>query len=248
MTKIQKIKLKFLLIFSIITILGIQQAQAQVNKPLLKSADSLFLRKKYTESFDLYAKIMEQGRVSPTMLLKMAFIKEGLGDVTGALYFLNLYYIQTSNEAVLTKMEEIAKKHKLTGYEYTDADYFLTFYRQYRSQIIYGSMAFALLIFTLMILQQRKTGKKPVWAGALFILILLNILFFINFSESYHKGIIRQQSAYLMRGPSAGSGVLEVVKNGHRVDVTGRKDVWVEIAWKGTVAYIKEDQIVIVKD
>jgi uncharacterized protein YgiM (DUF1202 family) len=59
----------------------------------LVKADSLFEQKKYTESFDLYEQILDEEQLaSPKMLLKMAFIKEGLGDYSRALYFLNVYY------------------------------------------------------------------------------------------------------------------------------------------------------------
>ncbi|MGB3465691.1 MAG: hypothetical protein WBA74_10490, partial [Cyclobacteriaceae bacterium] len=53
----------------------------------LTTADSLFQAKKYTESFELYEQIIvEDMAYSPAMLLKMAFIKEGLGDYSNALY------------------------------------------------------------------------------------------------------------------------------------------------------------------
>ena len=243
MTKIQKINLIFLPLISFLIFFPAQPAHTQSAKANLKSADSLFMRKKYTESFALYATIFDEGKVSPKMLLKMAFIQEGLGNYTGALYYLNLYYLRTSSNLVLTKMEEIADKHQLIGYEYTDADYFLTFYRQYRSQLIFAVTTLSLLIFGFVIYQKRKTGKKPIWAASLFLLILVNIFYFINFSEDYHVGIIQQPNTYLMQGPSAGSGLLEVVKNGHRVDITGQTDVWVKIIWKGRDAYIKENNI-----
>jgi hypothetical protein len=52
------------------------------------------------------------------MLLKMAFVKEGLGDYSNALYYLNLYYLKTYDKKVLKKMENLAERyHKLEGYE-----------------------------------------------------------------------------------------------------------------------------------
>ena len=76
-------------------------------------ADSLFEANKYTESFEVYNTVLEQGDYTPGMLLKMAFIKEGLGDVSGAMYFLNQYYNLTSNKKVLAKLEEIARRWEI---------------------------------------------------------------------------------------------------------------------------------------
>ena len=42
------------------------------------------------------------------MLLKMAYIQEGLNHVGQALYYLNLYYLASKDKSVLGKMEELA--------------------------------------------------------------------------------------------------------------------------------------------
>ena len=111
----------------------------------LEIADSLFAKKKYTQSFDIYTGILENYESrSPSMLLKMAFIREGLGDYSTALYYLSQYYLLTSNKQVLKKMEEVAKDHDLKGYTYTDADFFLTYYYKYLTQINIAILAFAL--------------------------------------------------------------------------------------------------------
>ena len=79
------------------------------------------------------------------MLLKMAFIKEGLGDYTNALYYLNLYYLKTYNKRVLKKMENLAEQNKLSGYNYDDVEFFLNIYHKFQFQI-------DLLILTLILL------------------------------------------------------------------------------------------------
>jgi hypothetical protein len=46
-----------------------------------------------------------------------------------------------------------------------------------------------------------------------------------------------------MDGPSPGANVVDVVSAGHRVEVLGRKDVWVEISWLDQSAFIKEFEL-----
>ena len=48
-----------------------------------------------------------------------------------------------------------------------------------------------------------------------------------------------KDNTYLMRGPSAGAGVLTQLKAGHRLEVVGKEDVWIKVIWNNEVAYIK---------
>jgi len=216
----------------------------QSAKPDLKIADSLFNQKKYTESYDIYLGILEEHKQrSPSMMLKMAFIKEGLGDYSNALFYLNQYYLLTSNKQVLKKMEEVAKSYNLKGYTYTDADFFLTYYYNYLIQINLGVLVLALFLFSLIYYKKKRTGNRPTLAGIVYVITLGLFFFLINYSGQYNKGIILESNVYLMSGPSAGADVLEVVKKGHKVDILGKEDVWVKIRWDDQVAYLKEGKI-----
>ena len=91
-------RFKFALITSALFAILCSPLQAQGPVETLAIADSLFEARKYTESFKIYQEIHGQNQGSPSMLLKMAFIKEGLDDYPAALYYLNQYYLFTSNE------------------------------------------------------------------------------------------------------------------------------------------------------
>lgn len=73
-----------------------------------------------------------------------------------------------------------------------------------------------------------------VYVGLLLVLLLLN-----NFAHEGKLAIVTASDTYLMKGPSAGADVVEVVSKGHRVEVLGQKDVWVKILWNGHEAFIK---------
>jgi hypothetical protein len=92
-------KYKFLLflLFSILTALDSNA------DPILFEADSLFRSKKYTESKSIYSEITTTGKASPSLLLKLAYIDEGLGDYVQALFHLNNYYSMTSNQQALDR-------------------------------------------------------------------------------------------------------------------------------------------------
>jgi uncharacterized protein YgiM (DUF1202 family) len=53
--------------------------------------------------------------------------------------------------------------------------------------------------------------------------------------------------AYLMKGPSPGADLIDVVTKGHRVDILGQDDIWVKISWNNQTAYIKSNNLMAVK-
>ena len=64
-----------------------------------------------------------------------------------------------------------------------------------------------------------------------------------NFSGLKPQGIISGANTYLMTGPSAGADLVEVVNEGHRVEIIDWQDIWVEIRWRGSTAFIRENNI-----
>jgi hypothetical protein len=230
--------------FFLPVLLIVHNSFAQKGFDKVVKADSLFEQHKYTESFQLYQEALENDHVtSPAMLLKMAFIKEGLSDYSNALYYLNLYYLQTHNKRALRKMEEIAQEYSLFGYNYTDKEFFLNFFYRYYYKIVMGVVAITMLIFAYLVYKKRKLRVKPGMSVINLVIAIILLFFMVNFGRSYRAGIITEQNAYLMKGPSSGADVKEIVNKGHRVRILGHEDVWVKIRWMDDIAYIRETQI-----
>ncbi|MBL6447268.1 hypothetical protein JMN32_13175 [Fulvivirga sp. 29W222] len=219
------------------------KAQNQVDN-MLAQADSLFQIKKYTESFDIYQRLLEkEHQASPAMLLKMAFIKEGLGDYTNALYYINLYYLRTADKKALDKMEELAKAKNLEGYSLSDFDFFKSTFFKFYNAIVITLFILALLFMGIMIYRKKKHNQKPVVSG-IFTIIMLALLFYtLNFGKDYQKVIITQSNTYIMDGPSAGAEVIAIVGKGHRLPVKGQKDIWTQTEWNGQTVFIKENKL-----
>ncbi len=209
-------------------------------KDKLILADSLFAQKKYTQSFELYSEIQNSDhKASASMLLKMAFIKEGLGDYTQALYYLNLYYLQTYNQRALKKMENLADRHQLLGYNYDDVEFFLNLYHQYQIQIDLVVVSLVVLFFSIMLYQKRNNRMQSSFPGMVYVTLLLVLLLINNFARESSLAIVTASDVYLMKGPSSGADVVDVVSQGHRVEVLGKEDIWVKILWNGREAFIK---------
>jgi hypothetical protein len=219
---------------------------AQSSADLIKVADSLFTRKQYTQSFELYQEILSHQQHSKSMLLKMAFIQEGLGHMSESLYYLNLYHLASNDKQALVKMEEMAKKNRLIGYGPNQSQFFFSVLRNYDYVIISACTGLIVFLFAL-ILHSRK-NKRNASPIAILMLIPLGLLFFqINMSQGTARAIVKTNSTYLMSGPSAGSSVVSIINEGHLLDVLDKTDIWIHVKWMNQDAYLKEDQLLIIE-
>lgn len=222
----------------------------QTDNPLatLELADSLFSEEKYTESLELYELILNEEQLySSGMILKMAYVKEGLGDYSDALYLLSLFYSKTSDKRALRKMEELAQKHNLNGYQFTDTEFVRTLYKKYHFHIIASLTVFALFVFSTILYQRRRQQHRPLIAGVFFVLILAVLFGLINFGQGRDRAIVLTDQVYLRDGPSSGANVAEIIGKGHRVVIVSKKDVWVKIHWNDRPLYIRESHLGIIE-
>lgn len=216
-------------------------ARAQSPFAQLTTADSLFSQKKYTQSFDYYQSLFNQNLVSPAMLLRMAYVEEGLGRFDDAMYYLGQYYNHTFDEAALTKMQELAKAHKFTGYEWSEMDRLAAAWRRY-GYLVTALLVALTFIFTGVLVRQPLRGKRATtwWVIQSFFLVLLLVHLNYPFKKS---AIVQNGNTYLMSGPSAGAPVVDKIGEGHRVKVLGKVDVWVKIKWNEEEVFVRESDI-----
>ncbi|HEY3430400.1 MAG TPA: SH3 domain-containing protein [Cyclobacteriaceae bacterium] len=224
---------------------GITKSQA--SNDLLLKADSLFQQKRYTQSFEIYQSLFQGHQYTPAMLLKMAYIQEGLNRISQSAYYLNLYYLASRDEAALTKLEELADKYHLDGYANSETDRFFSLYSQYRDHISIAFAAALILLSVICSVQRLKFGDKPYAVWGCLIALSIVFLMHLNFSDRQAQAIIVNNNSYLMDNPSAGASVISIVRDGHRVQVLGKKDVWLRIEWGEGEAYIKENNLLPVK-
>lgn len=208
----------------------------------LSTADSLFAHQKYTEAFKMYENIFQQNQASPAMLTRMAFIQEGLGNYSDALYYLNLYFLKTSDKAALNKMRELAEKHHLVGYEYTDTKFFLNFLRKYQLEITLSLIAFSLFLLAYGFNKFRH-DEKPATSLVLQALVLLLIVAFTNDLFFEKKAIVSQDHSMLMSGPSAGAEPVNYIGKGNKVSVLKSDALWTKINWDNREVYIRSKNL-----
>jgi len=228
-------------LFKFLTIVGLLSSSAVMSQSFdfrLKMADSLFNQRKFTQSLELYKEIFEQKSYSPAMLLRMAFVEEGLGHTALSLYYLNIYYQLTRNEQALEKMEQTADALQLKGYQITPFDRFLNVLASYRLPIT-GFLALGTVLFGISAFRAR--GKDMQW----FIVVVqfvfgAALVFLINIDLRQDAGVVTKAPVYIMSGPSSGSRVVDIIGNGHKLRIDDTEDVWVKVEWEGKTGWVRE--------
>jgi hypothetical protein len=234
---------KLLKILLCLIFLTHQYSYSQSYQKKIKFADSLFRSNNFDQALIAYETIFrESGKYSLSMLLKMAFLNEYNGDFSKALFYLNIFYRDQPEKKVLSKMEDLAEKHNLSGYRYTDLEYFISLYNEYYYFIIVYIVSASFAFFGYLILrrmQKKELGMRPFT----FLFILMGVYYITNYPIIPPRAIIASKNCYLMSAPSAASEVVHVSSEGHRVTLHGKEDIWYEIAWENGRAFIREDDL-----
>ena len=218
-------------------------ANAVVSTVTLGNADSLFSARKYTQALDLYRTLRAQNAWTPAMLLKMAFIEEGLGRLGESLYYLNLYHLASNDPQALKKMEELAEKNQLEGYQPDQAAQFYDWLQDQYYTATAALTALAILLLALVVNHRRTRATLPTGLLAGMILILSLLYLHVNQSKASRRGIVTAAPTYLMSGPSSGSSVIAIIGEGHQLHIQGKQDVWLKVEWREKVVYVKESLV-----
>lgn len=231
----------FLAKLSIFFFLFLQSIHCQANVPQLIVADSLFQQRSYKEAMEIYHMNYQLGIYSPSMLLKMAFISEGIGDNENATLYLSKYYDLSPNPQTITKIKSLTGQSELVGYEVSDGMRFVLFLVEFK-EIIVGALTLSLII-TLIFLWSK--GNKLTEARFYWPSVILIALIFItnNFLKAQNTALVTNSPTMIVSKPSAGGEMVDLVEPGHRVKIRSSKDIWYEVEWKDKIAYIRKDNV-----
>ncbi|UOG73483.1 hypothetical protein MTX78_15265 [Hymenobacter tibetensis] len=237
--------LKKLLLFFLIQSWFSQPATAQnVNSALVK-ADSAFDAGAYQAAYGQYRKLLRQeGLVSPRVLLRMAYVQEGLGHYPAALYYLHMVLVRQPRLATWRKMAEMARNQRLTGYPETwRQDLQLTFRRYYYLglQIL---LIGAVIGGTLLVVRRHQVTRG--WWVTYGSYLLLTAVY-LNLLGTERAALVVRPRAALMAGPSAGAAWLTTATTGDRLLVQDQQDTWYQVQWQGQEAYIRAQDLLLVQ-
>lgn len=231
----------FIYLFLIITS---QSTDIQAQSILTQKADSLFNAKDYLQATIVYQDLIDKHDINKTnAYIKMAYMAEQKGDFPHAIYFLSELYELSPNDELFDKINKIARENGYGGFERTDFNFLITFYKQY--YIVIVLILLLLAIFTLYYAFQKKVSNLtfPKRYAFLSLFVCLFALLITNLPSTYSLGIVKSKEAFMRDGPSSGSDFIGKINEGNRVNIIGKKDIWYQIVWQRKVIYIKESDL-----
>lgn len=212
----------------------------------LTRADSLYENKKFSEALEIYSKLLENDKVfTLNSLLKSAFICEQQKKYTEAIYYLFLYYKETPQKAILTKISSLASSQNYKGYSFSDLDIFYAYIHKHYENIAIGLCL--LFLFLISGIAYSKYKSEPISNSRKFVAILvfaLNYLF-INYFTEIKFGIINVENSLIMSEPSAGGKLLGYKQKGERVRINSESDIWAQISNTDTLQFIRKNKLFI---
>ena len=235
------LKFKFLCYVLILMVLSSTFGMTQPLEKELVRADSLYSKKQYIEAIKIYKKIYQQGNYSAAMLLKLARIEEGMGNLGHSMYYLEKYYQSTKDEKVISYLEETAENKKAIGFEYGVAYKADLLYKEWK---IYFQLLFSILIISgvgMMLKNQGSTvKKKKYFALAVFALVIVAV---VNNYNGKSEAILTSSPSYLMEGPSSGANLVRQISTPAKFQVKDEIDIWTKVIFEDRKAYIRTSRI-----
>lgn len=235
---------KYLLILILIAGIFVPETAFSSSPKELKTADSLFAMAKYTEAEVLYKKNFKTDeKNNAALLLKLAFLSEKRNNYTSCLYFLSKLALTDPSRTLFEKMANIASEENLIGYEFDDYNYFIIFYRRYGDYIPILLLTLGAYIVFIMILKtKRKEAILQIHKISTLVYLVL-ILVLIYIPSLYKSAVIANDHTFLREEPSSASGVVEVVKRGHKLTLFGSVDHWNRVIWNNKIVYIRKNDL-----
>ncbi|WP_240163946.1 hypothetical protein [Spirosoma taeanense] len=237
----QALRLKISLFFCFLTSFLTASAVTPAD---IRRADSLFAAGAQTDAAALFETALAEGHTATdAMLLKLASTYERQNDVPRLLYYLQVYFDRHPDDAVLRRMNDIARANNLNGYETDDLNYFYLFYKKYGIYfllflILPAGYAFGVLMVKL--LRKVPIPQRQKWV---LLFYLIGLLLFVNLPESVQSGITSHDRVLLRTNPSAAAPVAEVIGRGHKVNIFGSRDIYLRVLWNNEVYYIRRDNV-----
>ena len=240
--------LKKIIFFSILNLSFLQLANSQSNVKILKKADSLYKSENYGASEQFYEQNLQKLKhPSDVFFLKLASIKEKKGDFLGTMYYLNKAYELSPNEIILSKLNEMALIHELKGYELSDFNFLILFYKQYSGFLVALLMILGIYIFVILFIKKYNNNYMPFNQKVFLVIYLFGVGFLLNLPDKYHQGIINHDGVYLRSKPSSAAVIEFTVDKGNRLNVFGGNDIWRRVIWNDKFLYLKESDIWLVE-
>jgi hypothetical protein len=151
------------------------------------------------------------------------------------------------NEKTLAKLNEIATLHELKGYELSDFNFLILFYKQYSGFLVAVLLILGIYIFVILFIKKYKNQYIPLNQKVFLIVYLVGVALLMNLPDRYHQGIINRDGVLLRAEPSSAAQITGEINKGNRLNIIGGNDIWRRVLWNDHLVYLKESDLWLVE-
>ena len=216
---------------------------ALVSNDALRRADSLFAAGQYEASFpDYRQQVWQKKRVSPELLLRMAYAQQQLGHYPAALLYLSMAQARQPRVRTWRQLVALATQHRLVGYPATWQQELRVQAQRYFYPGLQGLLAGAVVGAVVLLLRRSPRGA---WLGYTAYVALLGA--YLHLLRPTPTGLVARPGAALMDGPGAAAAWLSTAAMGDRLPVLGRQDIWYRVQWQQREAFVRAADLLVVE-
>ena len=209
----------------------------------LRRADSLFAAGQYETAFSDYRQqVWQKKRVSPVLLLKMAYAQQQLGHYPAALLYLSMAQARQPRVQTWQQLVALATQHRLVGYPATWQQELRVQAQRYFYPGLQALLAGA-VVGAIALLWRRS--PRGAWLGYAAYIALSGI--YLHFLQPMPTGLVARPGAALMDGPGASATWLSTATTGDRLPVLGRQDIWYRVQWQQRIAFVRATDLLVVE-
>lgn len=209
----------YVLLFSVFILLSFQ-SHSQSFK-----ADSLFENKKYIEAINQYDSVFQSGFYSESMILKMAYINEGLGNNEEAIYYLSFLNREKPSMELQNKIEELSVENGFSGYSFDDLSVVqLWLKNNHRTILLVSLVVLGICIVAFLLdLKYAKIYKQIMPVAVLSIIITVT---FSTVDMYSNQGVVVKENCVVYQSDSELSPQIKAIKKGNIVTLLKSSDTW----------------------
>lgn len=237
-------KIIFLLLFFFI---ASQPANSQTDINSNLQADQLFKNNHILEAEKIYHVNLLKNQVNAFETeKKLAYIAKEKNDWLMELYYLSSMQAKQTQLVTSYRLEEIANKRNLPGYEVGLVERFKWIYFEFFPFILGFLLIPAVYVAYALVIKKVQKESIPSYQLFYFISYLLFLLTFSNLPNWIWQGLTANKKTYMRNFASSSAPVIKTMEKGTRVNFIYFKKDWIPCYVDGTIGYIKSEDLLLI--
>lgn len=237
-------KIIFLLLFFFI---ATQPANSQTDRKSIEQADILFKNNHLLEAEKLYLKNLQEKQINTfETQKKLAYIAKEKNDWLMELYYLSSMQAHQTQLPTSARLEEIAKKRNLSGYELGFMERIKWIYFEFFPYILSFLLIPATYVAYALIIKKVQKEGIPGYQLFYFGLYIFMLFAFANIPNFYFQGLTASKKTYMRNFASSSAPVIKTMEKGTRINFIYSSKDWIPCYFDGKLGYIKSGDLLVI--